>query len=403
MTSPTQSATSSPTQPPPPIKGSWEQLIEEAFQLDENRNADALLIYDKLITRLRKMPDAKRKDHGERLQRILEASCYRSANLNCSLERYDEALKNFESLYEVVPADENKVFVLQAQIRTMQMMDRPDDAIAMTRVLPIGEKDPLGKLIQEFGINLDVLRFDEAESILNTIKETIDSDAHHAVRSEEELARDTAQAYSMSAILALELHEWERGISEFREAKEQNSELSQEGDYLLYSNLVHRGQPELALPIIADEPVAPRRKYWQGLGLFGLGKIDEANAVWEEVISTEIDEKESEAYIDIVLTHLYLGDKKQVGLQMLLSMLDEIEKPSWQLLFFAAVGWALRNNATNTKVNLEHSIDQFRRQSIGSHLPWTLWPPVRDLLNDEMQATMKPYFKARDLHHYFGI
>lgn len=393
---------SSPTQSPAPIKGSWEALIEQAFQLDENRNEEALPIYQKLITRLQKMPEAKLKDRDERLQRILETSCYRSANLKNSLERFDDALKDFDILQSVVP-EESKRHVVHAKVRTLQMMGRYDDAIALVRDLPVQNDEPLSNPVQEFGTYLDALRFDEAQSILNTIKEQLDSESYRTLRSADNLTLDIAQFHSMSAILALELQEWEKGIDEYQKAKEKSKDLMDEGDYLLYSNLVHRGQSEFALPIIEKEPLLPRRLFWQGLAYFYMGQTEEATALWEKVADSKVSQEEAQAYVDLVLTHFYLGDKERIGLQLILSMLDELERPSWQLLYFAAIGWAIRDNKTNMRVNLEHAIDQCRREGIGRYLPWTLWPPVRDLLSDEMQSAARSYFDPKDLKHYFQI
>lgn len=393
---------SSPTQSLPPVKGSWEDLIQQAIQLDENRNEDAFPIYQKLISRLQKMPQAKLQDRGERLQRILETACYRSANLNSSLERFEEALKDFDTLESIVP-EEDKRHAALAKVRTLGMMERYVDAIALVRDLPIHDDEPLSNAIQEFGIYLDALRFEEAENSLAEIKAQLDSDTYRTVRSADALALDIAQFHSMSSILALELREWDRGISEYQKAKHESNELMEEGDYLLYSNLVHRGQPELALPIIEKEPLLPRRHFWQGLAYFDMGQSDKATELWELVANTKVNQEEAEAYIDLVLTHYYLGDKERVGLQLVLAMLDEIERPSWQLLYFAALGWAIRGNKTNVRVNLEHAVDRFRREGSGRYLPWTLWPPARDLLSDELQAILLPYFNAKDLKHYFNV
>lgn len=393
----------SPTQAPAPTKGSWEALLVKANQLDENRNEEALEIYAKLIRRLQKMPERQLQDHGQRLQRIYETACVRSANLNASLERFEDSLDNLKTLHDILEEPDDQASVCQAQIRTLQMMNRDDDALAILADQPVPEDAPLSNRFQEFGIYLDALRLDDADKLTDELQSIMHDSAYQGARAPSDLDSDLAQLHSMKSISALERENWKAGIEEYQKAQAYSEAFEGEGAYLLYSNLVHRGQSELALPIIEEEPLEVRRKFWSGLAHFSMGKTEEATQYWEEVTRTEISEDEAQAYIDLVLTHFYLGDKQRIGLELILRMLNEMESPSWHLLYFAAVGWGLRDNETNMLVNLDHAIDIYRRHAYGRYLPWTLWPTIQDLFSPEMQDKAKAYFSADNLKHYFGI
>lgn len=393
----------SPTQAPAPIKGSWEALLTKANQLDENRSEEALEIYAKLMRRLQKMSDRQLQDHGQRLQRIFETACVRSANLNASLERFEDSLDNLETLHGILSDSEHQTSVRQAQIRTLQMMDRFDDALAMLAKQPIPDDAPLSNRFQEFGILLDALQLDRADALIDELQVRMTDSVYQDTRSQSELDADLAQLHSMKSIAALERENWAGGIEEYQTAQTYSEAFEGEGAYLLYSNLVHRGQSELALPIIEEEPLEIRRGFWRGLAHYSLGQTEEATQHWEAVISSEVNDDEAQAFIDLVLAHYYLGDKQRVGLELILRMLKEMESPSWHLLYFAAVGWGLRDNETNMLVNLDHAIDIYRRHAYGRYLPWTLWPTIQHLFSTEMQDKARAYFNPDNLNRYFGV
>lgn len=402
MASPTQSPAQSPTGPPP-VKGSWEDLLSQAAVLDENRNEDAISIYEKLISRLAKMPEKRRLDHGLRLQRLLETAGIRASQLLSSLDRFEEALAILQTLAESTSDEEDMAGLNQAMVRTLATLERYDESLALLAQLPSSDEFPLSELYQRFGINLDARRYDDVRQVLAELSARLDDTTYQSMRTPDELNEDRAQFHSMSSVLALELEQWDEGIQQNRRAQEFNPTGVDESRQYLYSNLVLRGEGQRALPTIEEEPLLLRRGFWKGLALYHNGEQDAARELWEESLATDVDESEAAAVVEMVLIHYYLGDPQRTGLEVILRMLREIESPSWQLFFFAALGWGTRNNQGNVLVNLDHAIDHYRRAGIGRNLPWNMWPYISDLVDEKLQSKARPYFDSEDLARYCNL
>ena len=395
MASPTQA----PSQAPPRVKGSWEDLLDQATQLDQNRNADAIPIYMKLVNRLRAMPESKRLAHGERLQRILEEAAIRVNEMFNSLERYDESLEMMDLLDEILDDEDkggNSIFI--AKINVLTVAERHDEALALLTSMPEQpDEAPLFRLVREFSINLDAGRLEQATDALNRYLDKVDSKMYQATVTDSERNQAQADWHSMKSILLIHQKEWDAAIAHYVDAVALNDDLDEGNYHMLYSNLVHHGQPERAIPFIEQEPMKVRRNFWHGLALYHMGQKDEATSLWEQGQEEEITQEEADAYIELVLRHYYLGDKVRMGLELFLRMLQETENPSWQIFFFVALGWGVHNNMTNALHNMDFAVDRARRNFQSRTIPWTMWLYVEDLIAPENQAQFLPFFDEAEI------
>ncbi len=110
------------------IKGSWENRLEEAQQLAASFNDKALPLYEKLYTRLSKMPAAQRRAAGERLQNIFLQTAVDYQGYLTLRGHYDEALTVIDRLREETPADEDLMWQSHAA-NVLIMAGRNDEAI----------------------------------------------------------------------------------------------------------------------------------------------------------------------------------------------------------------------------------------------------------------------------------
>ncbi len=76
----------------PPIKGSWEDLAQQAARLASTQNDEAIPLYEKLISRLRALPEATRLANQGRLQAIFRNAAINFHTYLTVRERYDAAL-----------------------------------------------------------------------------------------------------------------------------------------------------------------------------------------------------------------------------------------------------------------------------------------------------------------------
>ncbi|MEM7129983.1 MAG: hypothetical protein AAF702_26875 [Chloroflexota bacterium] len=386
-----------PNQPPnqpPPVKGSWEDLLGQAIQLDQNRNVEAIPIYEKLISRIHKLPEAKRMAHGKRLQRIGEEVAVRAYQMYASLEQYEKSLEMLDILGDILDEEDLVVGALQGKINVMIMANRYDDALALNNSAP--QPPNVGRfhqLIREFYIYIEAERLDQARDVLKRYQAKLGSSGAEAALlsavSEGEPNQERATLARMKSVLSIEEERWDEAIAFHVEAGKLSDE---ENDYHnLYSTLIHRGQMERSLPLIENESSSIRQRFWRGLAYSYMGKKEEAAISWQSAIGDEEIQEESGVHLEWVLSHYYLGDKERIGLEAFLRMLREVENPSWQLFFFTALGWAMHKNSRNALHNMDFAVDRIRRDIQSSTLPWTMWRYIEDLVPQEDQAQYLPY------------
>ena len=150
------------------IKGSWENRLQEAQQLAASFNDKALPLYEKLYTRLSKMPVAQRKAAGERLQNIFLQTAVDYQGYLTLRGQYDEALIVIDRLREETGADENQMWQSHAA-NVLIMADRNDEAI--DRIRQAGIMAELDELEAMGDIAMIHLRLGNTKASASTLAE----------------------------------------------------------------------------------------------------------------------------------------------------------------------------------------------------------------------------------------
>ena len=384
------------TQPAPDkepiiIKGSWEDLLQQAQQLASQQNDEAIPLYEKIVQRLRKLPEAQRMANNERLQSIFLQATFQLQAYLTMRERYDEALAalhDAEALAE--EGAENALHYQQIQI--LLMAERVEEAMSRLHAIataPTADISDWGALVTQY---IRLKRLDEAAS---TIEEATAWVA--AQEQNEELDDESAPEYrsylaDMRSDLAMARGEWEEAEALYQQAIAQNP-LYKQNLHLHYMRLLQHGQPELALPYLQRDQQHPiRAGFWQGVALYRLGRKEEAERQWQKTSKIDVTNNQEKSFSEMVLTHYYLGDKERIGLSAVLHMLQESRQYNWQALFLAGLGWAIQGRPENAEANFQVAINQRRMSAQGKVLPRMVWAYCVDLLDAELQARFAKYF-----------
>ncbi len=377
------------TLPSTPVRGSYEALLQEAQALAAKRDDAAVDIYQRLIDRLTRIPQAQRMTHSARLQNVLvQAGVNLQAYLNM-FSRYDESLAVLDTLRANVDGEERDELALHAANVQLQA-GRLDEGVATLRTLAGNEPD-----LEDLGsIAIAHLRHgqtDAAEAILHDM-ETI-SQSREVNLSAEARARDVAYLASLRSLLASERGEWDEAIARFELAAE-HTEYYANNYNLLYTRLIHGGAYEQALPLTErDANRRIRSSFWRGVALHHLGRDDKARALWQQVTETELTEAEASNLFEVILSFYYLGDPERLGLELALRLISETRNPSSSVFLLLGLGWALRGHERNAHANFEMAMRQRRSMAEGAKLNRESWFFVEDLVDETLWGEFAGYFE----------
>ncbi|MCE7987646.1 MAG: hypothetical protein DYG89_41305 [Caldilinea sp. CFX5] len=382
-----------PDREPIIIKGSWEDLLQQAQQLVAQQNDEAIPLFEKIVQRLRKLPEAQRQANNERLQNILFQAIYQLQAYLTMRERYDEALailSDFESLVE----ESSVSAVRYQQIQVLSMAERVEEAVSCLRAIaaaPDADISDWGALLTQY------LRIDKLAEAAQTIEEAtawVNAQEQSDALDEEERPEYHSYLANMRSDLAMAQGQWAEAEAFFEQAMAQNP-LYKQNLHLYYTRLLRYDQPERALPYLQRDQQHPiRAGFWQGVALHRLGRREEAERQWQKITKIDLQNNSEQSFSELVLTHYYLGDKERIGLSGVLQMLQESRRYDWQLLFLVGLGWAIRDRADNAEANFQVAINQRRMAAQGKLLPRLAWSHCVDLLDAEMQERFAKYFET---------
>ncbi|MEZ4656315.1 MAG: hypothetical protein R2911_01950 [Caldilineaceae bacterium] len=385
-------ASTAPTQRTAPLKGSWEETYARARRMAGNRNDEAIPLYEKLVTRLSKMPKEQLKQNDERLQKLLMSATASAQSYLNLRERYDDALRIMDlARPQIEDAEELESYDLH-RADILMMAGQLDKAFGLLREKAQDSDSKIDYLGTMFRRHLQYKQWDQAESVLNELE----AQAAVEIADEEdalEAARTRGYVDSCHALLALEKGEWDSAITWYEKMAENGGSFGQNYQFL-YIPLVHGGQYETALPFIQrDKARKVRSGFWDGLAQYRLGNPSAAERAWKRVVSTALTEEEARFLFEFALAHFYLGDKEREGLELVLRVIREVESPNWSLFALAGLGWAARGAMSNAHTNFSIALDQRRSLAEGRLLPDEMFNFVRDLVDDPNQAALAKYFE----------
>jgi len=375
------------------IKGSWEDLLRQAQQLAGSQNDEAIPIFQKIVQRLSKLPEAQRMANNERLQQIFLQAAFQLQAYLTLRERYDEALAVLDEA-NALSDEEGKGAIAYQKTLILLMTERLDEAFAQLRAkatAPDADIADWGALVLQY------LRHDRLDDAARTIEET--AAWVEAQVQDEELDDETVNEYrgyiaDLRADLAIQQGAWDEAEAHYAAAIE-HSPLYKQNSHLFYMRLLQHGQPERALPYIGRDQQHPiRTGFWHGVALYRLEQPEEAQRQWQKVLKVDPKQSQEPSFSELILTHYYLGDKERMGLGNVLRVIQESRRYDWQTLFLAGLGWAIQDNLDNAEANFQVAVNQRRMVGQGKLLPKQVWDYCVDLLNAETQAQVAKYFQT---------
>ena len=383
--------TTAPAKEPLIIKGSWEDLLRQAQQLAGNQNDEAIPLYEKIVQRLGKLPEAQRKANDERLQQIfLHASLQFQSYLTLR-ERYDEALAILEQAKALADED-GQAAIAHQQILVLLIGEQLEEAFAKLRAQATAEDADIsdwGALVVQY------LRYNQLEKAATTLAEAVawvDAQVEQDGLDDESITEYQAYITDLRADLAIKQQAWDEAEMFYAAASKQNA-LYKQNTHLFYMRLLQGGQFERALPYIERDAQHPiRAGFWHGVAHYRMGQQVEAEAQWQAVIKIDPAQSKEPSFSELILTHYYLGDKERTGLGSVLRVIQESRRYDWQTLFLAGLGWAIQKRMDNAEANLQVAVNQRRLAGQGKYLPKQVWDYCVDLLDEATQTQIAKYF-----------
>jgi tetratricopeptide (TPR) repeat protein len=377
---------------PPPVKGSWEDLLTQAGRLAANQNDEALPIYEKLVTRLRALPAAQRQASKGRLQNLLKIATINYHTYLSTRERYDEALALIPGIQQLEDENNQDNWEYHAASLLYQA-GRTEEALARLRTRIETPEAPVVNWGQLAMMYLRLHQADSADQTLEEMAQRIETERLAGQTSATQLGEEQALLAGLRANVALDRGDWSAATTYFDQATALDS-YYKENPHILYIRLARQKQYETALRYIQnDHHHAVRSGFWHGYVLYHQDKNSEARRQWQKVIGIDVEKTKERSLMEFVLAHYYLGDPEAVALGGVIRLLKEERGASWELLYMAALGWALRGNVQDARANLTLAIVRRKALAEGTHLPHESWLHCQDLLSAELQAQLAEYFE----------
>lgn len=375
----------------PPIKGSWEAVLQEAQQLATQQNDEAIPLFEKLVNRLSKLPANKRLAHEGRLQKIFIIAAMNGQSYLTLRERYDDALAMLAQL-ETYGDEHEQAYAQFQRAMVLFMAERNDEAIAAVRTRVESDDADISDWGQLVISHLRLQQIEQAHAALAEAEAWMQQEFALEIVSPEEQPEWRAYVETLRADVALREEQWEEAAGYFDKAIAIDN-MYAKNMHLFYTSLIQAGQPALALRYITQDRDYPiRMNFWQGVAEKRLGNEEAAHSAWQNVLDIDLEQNDEPSFSEYVLTHYYLGDKERIGLGNILRILQEDRRYDWQTLFLAGLGWAIQGNVTSANTNFQFAVSQRRTAAMGKRLPYQTWTYCLDLLPEPVQEQVKRYF-----------
>jgi tetratricopeptide (TPR) repeat protein len=383
---------SSQSSQPPVIKGSWEDLLNQAHRAAANQNDEAIALYEKVRNGLQRLSAKQLSANQGHLQELLETA---ATNLHVYLtqqEQYDAALTSLDAVQQIIKEEQNAW--LQRRAMVLAQAGHNDEALKILRGLaesPEAKLTDWGNLVMQ---HAKLRQIDQARAVIDEASQWVEQ--RHAAGSPADgsLAEDQGYLENLRCIIAIVGGDYQAGVSHFERAAELDP-YYKDRPHLLYARLVFYEQLELALPWVLKDHKSPiRAGFWHGVILYRQGKDEEANRRWQQVVNNISPQTDNEQFIELVLTFYYLGDREGKGLNGVLRVLQSGGRQSWVLLFLAGLGWMVRDNLSNARSNFALAVSRRKAAAEGTKLSPEVWQHCRDLLNEADQQNIIEYFQV---------
>lgn len=383
-----------PEKEPLIIKGSWEDLLQQAQQLAANQNDDAIPLYQKIVTRLSKLPVAQRMANNERLQQIFLHAALQLQSYLTLRERYEEALTVIDEAHALAD-EEGQDAIAYQKVLVLLMAERLDEAFSHLRAAATAVTADIadwGALAMQY---LRHGRLTEAAGAIEEAAAWAEAQISGGETDDENGGEYRGYIADLRADLAIQQGNWDEAEAFYAQAIEADK-LYKQNIHLFYMRLLQHGQAARALPYIQRDQQYPiRAGFWHGVTHYRLGQQAEAEREWHKVLQIDSKQSQEPSFSELILTHYYLGDKERIGLSNVLRVIQESRRYDWQTLFLAGLGWAIQGRQDNAEANFQIAVNQRRMAGQGKLLPKQVWDYCVDMLDATAQASAAKYFDTQ--------
>ena len=371
-----------------PIKGSWEELLLRAQQMISQQNDDAIALLNRIIDRLAALPPAQRQAGQQRLEQILHLAATNLIFYLTYRDRYEEAMATIARLEPRV-AEERRVHWQRHNAAIRLQSGAVEEGLADLRALAAaGDIDDWGDYF------LTALRFDQfdaAAEALAQAEHTLNRMVQAGLADAEAKAQRAQIAY-LRARYALAHGDVAESMAWTEHAMASDRFFANNPAYF-YTHLVENGHYAEALSLIRHDQANPvRAGFWSGLAMQRMGRADDAERQWRQLLRAPLPEDEPVDLFEYVLAHYYLGDREGRGLALALDTIREQNDATYGLFFLAGLGWALRGDMTAAHANMRLALMRSKATAIGRHLPRQWWPFCTDLVQPPPLDALATYF-----------
>lgn len=368
-----------------PIKGSWEALLQEASELSDHKDDNAIAIYRKLIDRLVSFSPDRRGASGGHLQDILEEAVFSLQSYLASKGQFEKVVAVLTPELAAAAREESLIEWQDRTARAYRWMGQVDEAVALWR--DVGSMDPedFSHWWQIFTAYLWAGRSGEAQQVL--------AEAEAFMHESDSIGPDEGKEF----VAALHL-EWARYFRHWMEVVRYGNQVLQlatpgmRSAANIYRPLIWNHQFELAALILEQEESRPLVDFWRGVIHLYQGQRSAAEQQWHRLIERDVAEQEISGAIYWILAHFYLGDRERLGLELCIRLLDAAETTLPSLTALTSLGWALHGQWSPVHSNLGFALSAARSDFTDNLLPVTLRYSFQDLLEPKDFARVRHYF-----------
>lgn len=386
------------TTPPPQtgapatlIKGSWEEKLIRGQQLIAAQNDEAIPLLQPLIDRLAQLPESQRRAANRRLDQILFQAITDLVFYLSYRDQYDAALANTATAARLAPPEQARVW--QQHAASILLQAGQQDA-AFEQLAELARTGDIG---QWHDLVMNALRYNRIDVAQAALRET-----EHAVnRGVTELSDDQdirlvrAQLAYLKAHLALAQGNLAECMAWAEHAMATSDFFKQNPGYF-YVQLVDKGHYDAALILTGRDAGNPiRAGFWGGLAHHRRGEPAAAARLWQQTLHTKLPEEGPVDFLELVLTHYYLGDKEGRGLALVLDDLRQQQDVAFGQMYLAGLGWALRNDRAAAHSNFRLAVMRSKSTASGQLLPDFWWAFCTDLLPAAAHDEYTQYFGVR--------
>ena len=388
----------SPPERKAPLKGSWEDLLNQADHLAANFNDAAIPLYQRVVDGLYKLPPTARRAADGKLHKLFMRGVLGYQGYLNTRDRFVESLDVLAKLESVVESDDDKKMarLLTAQVNILA--DRFEDGIAIYRSFA----DRSGATLADWQPLLwTYIRAGRAAEALHLIPVLMQiAAAEEETRAEsgagnpEDSGSPLAFARAIAAVVQLEAGETAAALASYDELLALGKEYAGNA-FTAYSRLAQQGRYEDALRYIeVDRARMVRASFWRGLVLDLMGQPKRAREAYAVAATPQSLEQDSRSISEHILAQYALGDPEAKALESLLSLLRE--RPAtdnWIIFYLIGIGWIVRGDLTAARANLRLAVTQIKWHADGHAIPALYWFMAQRIIPADHHAEFQTYFE----------